>query len=407
MIWCFISSTLFDCHQERAYGALFESPDCKVTITFSMVGFVDDSTGTVNDFANNAATVENFLSKLQHDAQLWNDLLWCSGGMLELPKCSYHFLHFEFDDSGAPHPLGGAVIPITPKSVFDPHKTLGHYQSPAGSAKIQLTKIRQKQSTLSQQLASSPATRSQASTYYHTIYLPSIYVLPQMFFTAKELDTEEKKSMPIIFAKEGFNRNTSCALLYGPSDYADGGHFRWKWLQGEGQIMNFLKYWRTDGQVSTMLRIAVSWFQQHAGVSFSLFDDVHTPIPYAAARWLNSLRTFLATVDGQLELDATYLPESQRQRDLHLMDIVVTTGAFTPEIQAIMNFCQLSMNVITISDISNAAGTHLIPGVEWGELDQFPSTSTHHQTNQPSPKVFFWIYWQRFLHVIAHRPLDA
>jgi hypothetical protein len=57
MIWCFISSTLFDCHQERAYGALFESPDRKVTITFSMVGFVDDSTGTVNDFANNEATV--------------------------------------------------------------------------------------------------------------------------------------------------------------------------------------------------------------------------------------------------------------------------------------------------------------------------------------------------------------
>jgi hypothetical protein len=62
MIWCFISSTLLDCHQERAYGALFESPDRTVTITFSMVGFVDDSTGTVNNFNNNAATVEHLLS---------------------------------------------------------------------------------------------------------------------------------------------------------------------------------------------------------------------------------------------------------------------------------------------------------------------------------------------------------
>jgi hypothetical protein len=190
-----------------------------------MVGFVDDSTGTVNNFANNAATVEKLLCKLQHDVQLWNDLLWCSGGMLELLKCSYHFLFFQFDTSGAPHPLGGIVappleivtpqgesIPITPKSVYDSHKTLGHYQSPAGTAKTQLHKIRSKQSTLSQQLASSPATRSQATTYYHTIYLPSIYVLPQTFFTAKGLDDAEKKSMPIIFAKEGFNRNTSCAL---------------------------------------------------------------------------------------------------------------------------------------------------------------------------------------------------
>jgi hypothetical protein len=52
MIWCFISSTLFDCHQAHAFGALFESPDRTVTLSFSMVGFVDDSTSTVNDFEN-------------------------------------------------------------------------------------------------------------------------------------------------------------------------------------------------------------------------------------------------------------------------------------------------------------------------------------------------------------------
>jgi hypothetical protein len=98
--------------------------------------------------------------------------------MLELPKCSYHFLYFAFNDSGALHPLGGTVgpplevstlqghtIPITPKSLFDPHKALGHLQSPAGTAKTQLNKIRTNQSILSQQLASSPATRSQAMTY--------------------------------------------------------------------------------------------------------------------------------------------------------------------------------------------------------------------------------------------------
>jgi hypothetical protein len=191
--------------------------------------------------------------------------------------------------------------------------------------------------------------------------LPSIYVLPQTFFSDKELDHAEKKSMPAIFAKEGFNRNTNRDLLYGPTDYAGGGHFRWKWLQNEGQIMNFLKHWRTDGQVSTMLHIAVSWYQEHAGVSFSLFADVHTPIPYAAARWLHLLRTFLATVDGQLlELDNTYVSAPQRHRDTHLMDIVTAHEAFPPEIQAIMNYCTLYLEVITVSDISNAAGTHLI-----------------------------------------------
>jgi hypothetical protein len=163
------------------------------------------------------------------------------------------------------------------------HKTLGHLQAPAGTSRTQLQKTRSQQTLLSQQLVSSPATRSQASTFYDTIYLPSIYVLPQSFFEPKDLDTAEKKSIRTIFAKEGYNRNTARALLYGPTDYAGAGHVRWKWLQGEGQIMNFLKYWRIDGQISMMLRIAVSWYQFHAGVGFSLLHGVHTTVPYSDA----------------------------------------------------------------------------------------------------------------------------
>jgi hypothetical protein len=34
MIWCFINSTLFDCHQSQAYGGILEKPDRRVTITF-------------------------------------------------------------------------------------------------------------------------------------------------------------------------------------------------------------------------------------------------------------------------------------------------------------------------------------------------------------------------------------
>jgi hypothetical protein len=76
MIWCFISSTLFDCHQSQAYGDVFESPDQNVTVTFSMVGFVDDSTGTVNSFhVTSQPTPEELLQKMQHDAQLWYNLL--------------------------------------------------------------------------------------------------------------------------------------------------------------------------------------------------------------------------------------------------------------------------------------------------------------------------------------------
>ena len=41
---------------------------------------------------------------MTHDAQLWNDLLYCSGGRLELPKCSFHALCFTFKPDGTPIP---------------------------------------------------------------------------------------------------------------------------------------------------------------------------------------------------------------------------------------------------------------------------------------------------------------
>jgi hypothetical protein len=177
---------------------------------------------TPNDFSSaTTPTVESLLHKIRHDAQLWSDLLWCSGGKLELPKCSYHFLYFDFDADGTPHPRGGTVGPplkitspdgaeveVPAESVFDPHKTLGHLKAPAGNGKLQLKKTCAKQMTLTQFLASSPATAPQATTYYHAIYLPSIHVLPQSFFSEADLDDAEKKSMPPIFAKCGYNRNT-------------------------------------------------------------------------------------------------------------------------------------------------------------------------------------------------------
>ena len=44
MIWCFISSILFDCHNQKANGLTTASPNGDVVVSLSISGFVDDST---------------------------------------------------------------------------------------------------------------------------------------------------------------------------------------------------------------------------------------------------------------------------------------------------------------------------------------------------------------------------
>lgn len=147
-IWLFISSTLYDAHARHSNGATFVSPDGSTTLKLSMVGFVDDATGSSNDFQpQHQQPLQQLFQRMQSDAQLWNDLLYCTGGKLELGKCSFHLLHFEFLPNGRPRPslvqYDGAIqltdaetketIPITSKNAVTTHKTLGHHKAPAAN----------------------------------------------------------------------------------------------------------------------------------------------------------------------------------------------------------------------------------------------------------------------------------
>lgn len=150
-IWCIISSVLFSCHQDQAHGAYFCTPDQQMSVSLSMIGFVDDSTGQTNTFVDNDQSRPELLRAImQLDAQLWSDLLWLSGGLLELSKCSFHHIHFDFTPDGTAMMRAGTFgapleihdeltdtsVTITAKSVFTSHKTLGHHKAPGGKTQL-------------------------------------------------------------------------------------------------------------------------------------------------------------------------------------------------------------------------------------------------------------------------------
>ena len=73
MIWCFISSILFDCPNQKAHDLITASPNSDVVVSFSIIGFVDGSTCVTG--GKRGETMEQFLVRVKHDAQLWHDLL--------------------------------------------------------------------------------------------------------------------------------------------------------------------------------------------------------------------------------------------------------------------------------------------------------------------------------------------
>lgn len=115
-----------------------------MTVNLHLNGFVDDTNATLNDWQpQDEIDLDLLLERLRHDAQLWNDLLFISGGKLELAKCSFHVLRFAFQPDGTPKPIfetpppiqltdsiTQAPIEIQGLRADEPHRTLGHWKAP-------------------------------------------------------------------------------------------------------------------------------------------------------------------------------------------------------------------------------------------------------------------------------------
>jgi hypothetical protein len=315
-LWLLLSATLFDVHRENANGAIFQDPLGTTSVKMSICGFVDDTNACINEWLpQRDGQIGSVLDKVRQDEQLWNDLLFITGGQLELSKCSYHLLSFNFKPDGTPVIRNDKVNPIpivdsiTGMSVqmkhlssHKPHKTLGHWMAPAGTSRTQLTAITSKSQVLSTRIATSHLSRYGAQLAYRAIYVATLrYVLPQCHFTHKVLRKAERKSMSSVIAKCGFSQKTPFALLFAPIEYGGGGFLHWDVLQSEGQILMFVKHWRTQTDISSTLRISIARCQWQAGTACSILSDT-SPLDYLEARWIQSLREGFRACPGRFLL---------------------------------------------------------------------------------------------------------
>ena len=68
MIWCFISSVLFECHNQKAHGLTTATPNGNVVVSFSIIGFIDDSNYVTGE--KGGEKVDQLLVRVKHDEQL-------------------------------------------------------------------------------------------------------------------------------------------------------------------------------------------------------------------------------------------------------------------------------------------------------------------------------------------------
>ena len=415
-IWCVISTILFDTYEDKAHGAIFSSPDGSVTTALHMIGFVDDTSGSVNDFLREQpATPDYYIAKAQEDAQRWNNLLSLSGGALNVEKCSYHFMHYTFNVDGLASLQSGTFgpqisiqfhgseqnTPIKQLSSYRSHKTLGVQKSPHCTDKGLFLALAKKNRAHTSVMATSPFSRTDAWAYYHAIYLPSIcYPMPSSTLSDAHCDALQVQFKKAFLPKYGFNRHMPNAVVYGPNELGGIGLRTLSVERGISQTYLLLACLRSPGVPAKLANIAISWAQFLAGTSVSIFEDVTTSLPHLAPmQWIPQVRKFLHSTSCQIELETKFLPPLQRDNDRYLMDIVLESQIFTKAELLLVNACRIYMGVTLLSDITTPDGTKLSKFVLEHRQDTF---STHNgllpYQELPGPRA--WTQWNKMLNLI-------
>ena len=169
-------------------------------------------------------------------------------------------------------------------------------------------------------------TRPEAAMLYQGVFRPKVeYPLAQSYLTDKQVKKIESVSVPKIMAKCGYNRTTALPIRGGPKKLGGAGFYSFLNTIGASRVQHFLKNWKTPWEdIGKALRIAMSWTQYSAGVSYPIFSNTSQDLSYVKGRTILSVRKHLEECHAKIHLDTTYVQHPLRKNDVSIMDLVNT-----------------------------------------------------------------------------------
>jgi ribonuclease HI len=362
-------------HGGKAIGARLLSPDGKIRVSQLSSGFVDDITHWNIDMERSLASGDNgevIKDETTVAAQWWEELLFTTGGKLELTKCFYYQMIWEFDDHGNAmliEPTENIIlkdsenqqhVPIEAKSCSDAHKTLGVMACPNGNNTAEFGRMKEKCSKFAQRMYSAMLSREEAAIFYRTICIPSItYSFSVGTFNERQVDSLQGSLTQATLNGMGYNKKTPAAIVYGPPSLGGIGLRHLFAEQGTMQVQIVIQHLRAYTQVGATILIQLNWAQLVSGRSKSILEIPQSYLPQLDDElWIQTMRRFLTLSQLKLHIPDIVTPFRKRIHDDIIMDIIDNQHWTRTEIRQI-NKCRLFMRIASISEMCTASGTHI------------------------------------------------
>jgi hypothetical protein len=179
-------------------------------------------------------------NSLKTDAQIWERLLWSSGGLLKIKKCKYYLVQWQFCASGQARMVTAAEANLPPFRLTegnsdnhvivdqldcqDSFRTLGIHKTILGDQTDQIKILKEKSDNFGKGLLASLVNAFEAWTGYFTIWYPSInYPLAATFLPRAVCEKIQSFAICTTLTKCGFNRHLPRAIVFSSPLYGGMG----------------------------------------------------------------------------------------------------------------------------------------------------------------------------------------
>ncbi len=173
------------------------------------------------------------ITNLESMAPTWEKLLYCSGGALELSKCSYYILQWHWPN-GLPRflpcestssikkislTLGASQerTIITQREPNEAHCTLGVWLAPGGNKTAQYIHLKSMSHSAAHLIARSNLSKLETHMAYSSCWLPSVgYSLAISTLSNPMLCSIQARPTSKFLLHMGLNAHFPCAICFGP-----------------------------------------------------------------------------------------------------------------------------------------------------------------------------------------------
>ena len=209
-----------------------------------------------------------------------------------------------------------------------------------------------------------------------------------------------RKAHWAFITKSSHNQDMASEVSFSPHFLGGAGFFHLYDEQGYGQVKLFMKTWQSHETLQgQLLWVSLVWAQYTAGTGVSILEDTTMKLPHFESDYLSSLRDYLASTRGSLELKDDFVIAKQWDQDEFLVTEALDLKHFKPAQLKRINYCWMYLNVLLVSNIATAKGDYIDSHMFLGKAQLM---STKHKANQPKPNAKEWKQWRHLLLLLTH-----